>query len=303
MTQIQQNNTTSFLVQWLEKPYTLHKSITYKVLMSIVMGIISFAYLWFFKPQYMLSITNNPWHHSVSVGVTVTLVLFFYYFIIQRIFPTYFDAETWNIGSHIGAIVCLLIFGSTVFWLYQNYAPTSDLVRDKDLNQVILYIFSVGIIPITIFFFIDERYSTYQQKKLALSSDISVENEYQHDKIIEEIIENKEVKIYSYNEKDDITFDVNELVYITSESNYASFYVIEKDDLKELILRKPLAKIEQDLSKFDEIVRFHKSYLINTKYVRNYRGNARGYFLSIDYVDKELPVSRKFTREELEDLI
>ncbi len=97
---------------------------------------------------------------------------------------------------------------------------------------------------------------------------------------------------------------MDDLIYITSQGNYASFYIKEKNGLvKEKILRVTLQKINTDLEPFSRIIRCHKSYIVNTAYVTDITGNARGYLLKINCINFSIPVSRSFSKKSLLQLM
>ena len=113
------------------------------------------------------------------------------------------------------------------------------------------------------------------------------------------------VEAHSDNRKEFIGFDINNLIYITSQGNYASFFLKKENsyDLKEEILRVTLSKIESNLKNYSSIIRCHKSYIINTSYIDDITGNARGYLLKSKFLSFEIPVSRKFSKNSLFGLL
>jgi len=90
---------------------------------------------------------------------------------------------------------------------------------------------------------------------------------------------------------------------IKFKSKLASFFIIENNELKEKILRVTLTKIESFLKDYDFIIRCHKSYIVNKKYVNKVTGNARGYLLKCNILDFYIPVSRKFSKKSLLTLV
>jgi len=61
--------------------------------------------------------------------------------------------------------------------------------------------------------------------------------------------------------------------------------------------------LNKKTTKKQNIVRCHKSYIVNAKKVNKIHGNARGYFLNIKNIDFSIPVSRNFPKELLFTLI
>lgn len=107
------------------------------------------------------------------------------------------------------------------------------------------------------------------------------------------------ITLKSANSKEEITLDITKLLYINSDGNYASFFLKLSKSIEELYLRKQLIVLEDEFKHYKNIVRCHKSYIINTDYVCNVTGNARGYFLHFKEFDYQIPVSRKFKKKDL----
>ena len=111
------------------------------------------------------------------------------------------------------------------------------------------------------------------------------------------------MKIFAQNNKESIKIETKNLLYITSQGNYASFFVKDDKEIKEKILRTTLAKIDNAFRDNPKIIRCHKSYIINTNYIEDITGNARGYLLSIKDVETTIPVSRNFSKQSLESFL
>ena len=68
-------------------------------------------------------------------------------------------------------------------------------------------------------------------------------------------------------------------------------------------MRVTLTKIIENLKEYPNIIRCHKSYIINSDYVLDISGNARGYLLKIKFISINVPVSRSFSKQSLQSLI
>ena len=104
-------------------------------------------------------------------------------------------------------------------------------------------------------------------------------------------------------EKKNITFYIDNLAYVTSQGNYASFFLKNEGGFKEKIIRITLTKITTELKDYSNIIRCHKSYLVNINHVSDISGNARGYLLKLDFIPISIPVSRRFSKQSLQSLL
>ena len=113
----------------------------------------------------------------------------------------------------------------------------------------------------------------------------------------------KEIKIVGDNKKEELSFNTENLIYITSQGNYASFFIRTPNGIEEKIIRNTLTNITLELKEYSNFVRCHKSYIVNCKFMNSISGNARGYFLESELFSIQIPISRSYKKEELKNLI
>jgi len=94
------------------------------------------------------------------------------------------------------------------------------------------------------------------------------------------------------------TLEVNlrQLVFVEAQENYSRFVWLEGDEINEKILRVTLKKIEDQIADAD-IVRCHRSYIINTSFPYTLRGNSNGYRLTSKKFRDVIPISRSLGKE------
>ena len=159
-----------------------------------------------------------------------------------------------------------------------------------------LYTFLVGAIPVLFLVYINEKNLRIKRiKRVAELKNFKIKKQLAKENIL-----NNKIIIHSDNKKENICFNIDNLVYITSQGNYASFYLKEDNgSLKEKILRVTLSKIESELDNYTKVIRCHKSYIVNTKFIDDISGNARGYLLKSTIIPFDIPVSRSFSKQSL----
>lgn len=167
--------------------------------------------------------------------------------------------------------------------------------------QTLKFSIIIGVFPTLVYIYLDEKY--HHNKYKTASKELTEERK-------EVIISKpkrkstKKVTIYASNNKDNLSFKINTLIYVTSESNYACFFIKNDENIiKEYILRLPLKDVEAQLKEFSEIFRCHKSYLINTSYINEVSGNARGYYFHMNNIKIDIPVSRSINKKQLQGKI
>jgi DNA-binding LytR/AlgR family response regulator len=55
--------------------------------------------------------------------------------------------------------------------------------------------------------------------------------------------------------------------------------------------------VELQLKKFKNIIRCHRSYIVNLENIENISGNLQGYQLNFKQYTEQVPVSRSYTKK------
>ncbi|MHB0755671.1 LytTR family transcriptional regulator DNA-binding domain-containing protein [Polaribacter sp. M15] len=281
---------------WLNTPYYFNPSVLFKLKTSLTLGSFVFLFLYIFKPFSLASFENYLLEYTATIGFFGAIASFLVLYIPPLLFTNYFHEDRWTIGKNLFLIIIAIFFISIVLWYYTDiYKDDKDLER-MSLPIFMFYTYLVGAIPVLLSIYLNER--NLRRKRRKRVKEIKT---YKEKKRLEkEKILIPKVTIFSDNKKESICINTNNLVYVTSQGNYASFFIKEEDnEIKEKILRVTLTKIEKELENYSKIIRCHKSYIINTNYVDDISGNARGYLLKSDIISFPIPVSRSFSKQSL----
>lgn len=284
------------IMSWLSTPYYFNPSLVFKLKTSFKIGLFIFIFLYIFQPFNLASLENYLFQYTALIGICSFLGSFIVLFVPPLLFKSFFNEDKWTIGKNILYIFIALFFIGSVIWFFSNIYKEGRDIKRISLPLYLLYTFLVGAIPIFFMVYLNERNLTVRRRK-------RVKEIKQHKKrkeLQKEKKLNTTVTIYSDNNKESICFNIDKLIYVTSQGNYASFYLQKEDNtLKEEILRVTLAKIDKELEAYTKVIRCHKSYIINTNFVTDISGNARGYLLKSDILDFDIPVSRSFSKQSL----
>ncbi len=281
---------------WLLKPYYFNPSLKFKFRISFFLGLFVFLFLYIFKPFYLSTMEVILLEYTLLIGIIGFLGTFFMLAVPPLIFKNYFNEDNWTLGRNIFLITLgIILIGSALWYIGEEYKEPYDF-RKLSLFQFIFYTFLVTLIPLVFFIFINEKNVSLKRRKRASEFKKRREN-FTSEK------EKTQIIVYSDNGKEKIVFFIDRLVYITSQGNYVSFYLKKENDLKEIILRATLTRIAKDLQDYKNVIRCHKSYIINTCFVKEISGNARGYLLKSDLISFNIPVSRSFSKQSLESLL
>ena len=152
--------------------------------------------------------------------------------------------------------------------------------------------FSVGIFPVLFIVYFSERQLLKRNMRIAgeINKRIYKSPTYNNGmRIALETGKNKSLEI-----------NTSELICIQAEGgNYATVYWQGEMGTEKELLRLTLLNFLEKVDPDKNIVRCHKSYIVNLDKVENVHGNARSLMLEIKGLDFEIPVSRSFPREQL----
>jgi DNA-binding LytR/AlgR family response regulator len=87
----------------------------------------------------------------------------------------------------------------------------------------------------------------------------------------------------------DLELDLEQFMFAKSEGNYLEIY-LNKQNPNKVLIRITLKNFEALLKTYPNIIKTHRSYLVNSNCIEKLKGNAQGYQLHINkYI---VPVSR-----------
>lgn len=105
-----------------------------------------------------------------------------------------------------------------------------------------------------------------------------------------------------YDEKSVLRLSVKHfnLYYIESDVNYITVYYTQNDEMKKYTLRSSLLKVEEN-SEFENLIRCHRSYLINYDKVKSFKKEKDGGMIELDHSSNpSIPVSKTYLATLLE---
>ena len=96
--------------------------------------------------------------------------------------------------------------------------------------------------------------------------------------------------------RESLEINLRKLVFVEAQENYSRIVWLEGDKIKEKLLRVTLKNIEGQIVG-SNIVRCHRSYIINTNFPFSILGNSNGYRLASKQIRETIPISRSLGKE------
>jgi membrane protein YdbS with pleckstrin-like domain len=286
------------MLKILRQPYPFgEKTNTHLLIQSIGEGTFIALFLILFQPFGVLEWQNiNKNWYLAGYGVITALCGIVLRFGVFKTFSKYHNETNWNVGKEILSIMMLILmiaignvwFSNIVFNLGNGW---------RSFLGMLLAVIIIGIFPAT--FGVMLNY-IYQLKKY--NQPIVIH----HPQVAENqvITENKtrnaaRLKLVAENEKDSIELSSESLFYIESSDNYSTVFYEKSGTplggkLQKELLRSSLTRLESQISS-ENIVRCHRSFIVNLDKVEKVTGNAQGYKLHFETPQLFVPVARKYS--------
>lgn len=201
--------------------------------------------------------------------------------VFPKVFPKFYEEKNWVIWKEILSVLILLLIITT-----GNVAYGSAIFKwEFTFNNWLTFfgwVLGVAIFP-TVFWVLSDY--IYQLKKY--SQPIVIQE-------IKDAFAEEKLKLIAENEKDFIELKNKDLMYIESSDNYSTIYFMKDGMSGKILLRSSLTRLESQIAD-ENIVRTHRSFIVNLDHVIKVSGNAQGYKLHLKQTDMLVPVARKFS--------
>ena len=255
------------------------------VRLPLILFTIIFVYLFllFFQPLRFFDF-ESEYKTSIILGYSAAtgLMLFVNYVLLPFLWKNFFNYKFWNVGFHILFLAFTLLELGVINKIYGDYNGYTQFNK-FELHQYIIYTIVIGLVPSII--------SIIVVDKLILKKKIEKINITEESNLEEQIIEEQELILI----KKDFLIYPKQLICIQANDNYVNVFFINQDgQIKKELIRATLSKLEQNFSDYEQIVRCHRSFIINLNKIEKVIGKVQNYSFFISNLDFNIPVSRNF---------
>lgn len=258
------------------------KNIVRLILFTAVFALLFINFYAPFGVRYWFNVTRMQlFFYSSLIILTGVLVV-----VISRVLMFNVCKRFWLNYWHY--IIWVL---SEVFFMALFYSLSEKLIIHDERNFVDLLNVSIQntalvlLLPYSAMWL----YFSYHEKKTQLEQLIQGDTP----------VDTSKNMIPFHDEKGTLRLSVNQdsLLYIESCDNYVNIYYLNKGKVSKFLLRNTLKKMEF-LFKSTEIVRCHRSYMVNFQKVKVIRKDKEGLILELDIPESlDIPVSRTYVEK------
>ncbi len=281
---------------WLKRPFPFYETYKQKLITPLLFGLFIMFFLVIFNPSHNTDFVREQFIKVFAYGFITFSIMSLYNAVLPLVFPNVFNVDKWNVQKTIAFLLFTIIsIGlSNSLFAFQYDNPNNNSHLFSFILAVLIKTLTIGILPTIMFVFYLEKSLYKKHQLLALEAIGEINKEKNSDqKKSEKII------ITSPDTKEKIEIAYIDLYCIKAEENYCIYYFKKDNRVEKIMIRSSLKKIEQEFIKSENIIRCHKSYIINLNTVSGITGNARGYFFSIKDINFKIPGSRNLSKASI----
>ncbi|MEM9928744.1 MAG: LytTR family DNA-binding domain-containing protein [Bacteroidota bacterium] len=241
-----------------------------------------FCALFFFKPLGM-HVPGSIVLTCLGYAIVTFLVGTTYAFVTTRLLKWQKSGPNWTLGKWIldgGLLLACISVGNFFFYNFTvDWSAFSLLV----LGTITVPTVIIGLFPIAFSGMAvqlrAERENQRTAGQLVLGAD-------------RQLRQQSSPKLVQLGDSN-LSVDPASILFCESRQNYVRCVFLREGSAAEELIRATLSGVAEQLSA-TEILRCHRSYLVNTQHIRAARGNAQGLRLDLVGTDEIVPVSRAF---------
>ncbi len=253
-----------------------------KLLLAIFPGIFVALFLNIFQP-FTVNNQDGSWTFSLLIagyGVLATLIILVTEFVIRPMSNHWFGVKEegiwvelfWYFWHFVTVAIGMMLYRvflchGTLFW-----PPLAEVMT------MLYRTLMIGFIPMILLMMARK---VKQQRTLIRNLDHQVP------------VPGK-ILLSGENGKEQLLLNSEDLLYISSSDNYVEVHYEQKGQLRRMILRSTMTRMEALLQTQAHIVRSHRSYIVNLHQIASFRAKGKGLQLSLRQRDHSIPVSSKY---------
>lgn len=252
---------------------------------SFIVGIFVAGFLYFFQPFGIHNYPNSQVLLCLGFGLVTFVFAIIYDSFLTYVLRIERDIPSWTLLKWIFEAMGTILFIAVGNFFFAAYFFQLDHWNIMDFFGMIQATLMVGIFPIVF----SGLWTTLKAKK----QNVAEANQLQTERINTPQSPTRLV-ISSKNNKQQIPLFAHQIYFAEAMQNYVNLYIQEGEEIKKEVIRNTIANIEQSFVS-SNIIRCHRSYLVNVDLIEKVEGNAQGLRLTLKNMGEvQVPVSRKY---------
>ena len=230
-------------------------------------------FLFVFRPFNLSATGSSLWIHCLVFGVITFVVSSAYDLLINDALNILSKDETHVLWKWVLNTMGLLICIGIANFCYMHFSYNMPW---SYLGSLITATFLVGIFPI-----------------LFMGMLVVIRGEQKYEAVAKDMKKSvSDDQVFKVVDVNGITS--NNIIYIEGLQNYVQiFHLNEENKTAKSTQRSTMKSLEEALIG-TSLSRCHRSFFVNKSLISDVSGNAQGLKLTLEYVEKKIPVSRRF---------
>ncbi len=268
--------------------YFLEKKNIIKFILFVTFFVLIFVIL--FKPfdSYKGRIDEYVIYTTIMLAIGLSILIASRILIYQLKKKITFYYRTFILWI-FAEIITISIACTFFYWI--NDTPNADFFTAY--SDILLYTISILFLPYTISFL----YFELKEKSKVLEKFKSTQSS-SNEKLV-----NEDTSLIHFNDDRGnlkLSVSINNLFFIEAADNYVKICYINKEKVTYFILRNTLKNIEEMYSDIN-LIRCHRSYIINPLKVKVMRRDKDGLFIELDSKSlPDIPVSKTYSQQVID---
>ncbi len=272
----------------LSKPFPAPAEPRQRFSASISFGLFVGVFLFVFTPFGLHGDALSLALICAGYGLITAAGMLTMQFPLIKLFPNFYRDDGWTIGKEVLQTmgnVLLIAAGNALYSAWLGFYAFSAGLFLLFLGITL----AVGFFPVTIMALIKQNGldKKYRSQSAGINESISHHNDA--------ALAPKHAELAFCDEelRPVLTTFTQRLVAIESADNYIKIYWKEGSSAQTLMVRNTMTYAEEMLKLYPGFFRTHRSWIVNTSKIKGVEGNARGYTLRLDGINKDVPVARR----------
>lgn len=282
------------MLSFFRQPFPIDEPNLVRVLLqSVMIGAFVTFVLIVFQP-----FGSYNWQHSykniilLGYGGVASLTTLVNFYTVPKIVSILFAEKQWTIWKEIIWNLAPCILGGFLSVVYGNLIGAMPFTLTQ-ISYMVVVVFLVGLFPAIILILLKYVYLIRKYRPIDQQPDTTVSGTEP---------EHLAIELVADNGKDRLVLTVAQLVCIEASDNYCTIFHLVNGMLTKTLLRSSLSRMESQIAA-PEIVRCHRSFIVNFTQVKQVSGNAQGYRLHLTHMNFTVPVARTYSSRLKEQLV
>lgn len=273
------------------QPYPFQSNKKTALLVCSSAAAIIFSIFVFFKPFNLEVVSSLELFKIATLYSTVTFFVSIFLSVgLPVLLPSVFEEKKWTVLKEIIFLICIVSVIAVV-----NHMATI-LFYNSTLSiigfiTILKYTFSFAIFPVLFSVLLKQQILVKKYKNEAKLINQTIDSVKKVDQPSSN--ENYPLAVFiGDNVSEKLEIPASDFLCAESDENYTTLYYLDANQMKKVLFRITLKKIETLNKECTFFYRCHKSFYVNLNQVKQLSGNAQGYKLHFENLPFTVPVSR-----------